>query len=71
MQVVLEFMDKGMKGMLTGDLSVFALQQIEKSIDKFQAHFVGLASDIEAELERKQTLTEFCEEHLRISRELY
>ena len=26
MQIILEFMDKGMKGLLTGDLSAFAIQ---------------------------------------------
>ena len=28
LQVVIEFMDKGMKGLLTGDLSVYIVQQI-------------------------------------------
>ena len=28
MQIVLEFMDKGMKGLLSGDLSTFAIKQI-------------------------------------------
>ena len=35
MQVVLEFMDKGMKGLLTGDLSVYIIQQIQTSIEHF------------------------------------
>lgn len=39
LQVVLEFMDKGMKGLLTGDLSVYIVQQIQTSIDKFQMQF--------------------------------
>ena len=39
LQVVLEFMDKGMKGLLTGDLSVYIVQQIHTSIDKFQMQF--------------------------------
>lgn len=39
LQVVLEFMDKGMKGLLTGDLSVYIVQQIQTSIDKFQIQF--------------------------------
>ena len=28
MQILLEFMDKGMKGMVSGDLSTFAIKQI-------------------------------------------
>jgi hypothetical protein len=39
MQVVLEFMDKGMKGLLTGDLSVYIIQQIQASIEKYQSEF--------------------------------
>lgn len=35
LQVTLEFMDKGMKGLLTGDLSVYVIQQIQTSIEKF------------------------------------
>lgn len=34
MQVILEFMDKGMKGMLSGDMSVYAIQQIQVIIEK-------------------------------------
>lgn len=34
MQIVLEFMDKGMKGMLTGDLSSFAVKTIQTTIEK-------------------------------------
>ena len=32
MQIILEFMDKGMKGLLTGDLSAFAIRKMETSI---------------------------------------
>jgi hypothetical protein len=34
MQVVLEFMDKSLKGLVSGDLSVFALTTIKQGIDK-------------------------------------
>ena len=33
MQITLEFMDKGMKGMLSGDLSTFAVKQVEQVIE--------------------------------------
>jgi hypothetical protein len=39
MQVVLEFMDKGIKGLLTGDLSVYIIQQIQTSIEKHKPAF--------------------------------
>ena len=44
LQVVLEFMDKGMKGMLTGDMSVPLLMEIEKSIDRYELKFNKLQS---------------------------
>jgi hypothetical protein len=36
MQIILEFMDKGMKGLLTGDLSVFAIGKMELAIHAFR-----------------------------------
>ena len=39
LQVVLEFIDKGVKGLLTGDMSVFLVQQIQTSIEKFKTRF--------------------------------
>lgn len=36
LQTVLEFMDKGVKGLVTGDLSVFIIQKIQVSIEKFK-----------------------------------
>ena len=35
MQTVLEFMDKGMKGLLTGDLTVNILVDIQQYIGKY------------------------------------
>ena len=39
LQVVLEFMDKGVKGLLVGDLSPMLLIQIQKSIGKYEQNF--------------------------------
>jgi hypothetical protein len=36
LQVVLEFMDKGVKGLLVGDLSGTLLLEIQKSIGKYE-----------------------------------
>ena len=44
MQTVLEFMDKGMKGLLTGDLTVPLLMDIQKSIEKYQRKFDALTT---------------------------
>ena len=46
-------MDKGMKGLLTGDLSVFIIQQIQTSIDLFQKDLADTHLEIE-ELLQKQ-----------------
>jgi len=51
MQIVLEFMDKGMKGMLTGDLSVYAIKQILMSIEKFLPKIERVQKEIENVLE--------------------
>jgi len=44
MQTVLEFMDKGVKGLLTGDLSVYIIQQIKLSIDKYMKEFEEISN---------------------------
>ena len=51
MQIVLEFMDKGMKGMLTGDLSAYAIKQILMSIEKFLPKIERVQKEIENVLE--------------------
>lgn len=66
MQVVLEFMDKGMKGLLTGDLSVYIIQQIQTSIDKFQAEFETTSRQIEELLEKQSSLDSFYNEHFAV-----
>jgi len=43
MQTVLEFMDKGMKGLLTGDLTVSMLMEIQGSIERYQRKFDALS----------------------------
>ncbi len=49
-------MDKGMKGLLTGDLSVFLLQQIQKNLDKFDKDLNKLASQIQSQFDKKEVL---------------
>lgn len=39
MQTVLEFLDKGMKGLLSGDLTVALLFDTQRCIDKYQRKF--------------------------------
>lgn len=46
MQTVLEFMDKGMKGLLTGDLTQAMLVDIQRSIEKYQLKFNALSSKL-------------------------
>jgi hypothetical protein len=36
-------MDKGVKGLLTGDLSISLLKQIEESINRYEQKFVKLS----------------------------
>ena len=50
MQISLEFLDKGMKGLLTGDLSSYALKVIEVTIEKNMAKMDSIAKEIEVAL---------------------
>ena len=56
LQVVLEFMDKGMKGLLTGDLSVYIIQQIQTSIEHFQKNLEDTQHEIEELLQKQVSL---------------
>lgn len=66
LQVVLEFMDKGVKGLLSGDLSVVLLQQIQTSIEKYQKSFKKLAKKIEDLLDKQETVDEIVQSHFLI-----
>lgn len=46
-------MDKGIKGLLTGDLSVYIVQQIQISIDKYMAKFNEISRELEDVLEKQ------------------
>jgi hypothetical protein len=63
MQIILEFMDKGMKGLLTGDLSAFAIQKMETSIQTFMPEMEELQKKI-AEI---QDLSEFYSQNFVVS----
>jgi len=39
---VLEFMDKGVKGLLSGDMSAMILMEIQQSIEKYNRNFTKL-----------------------------
>lgn len=47
MQVILEYMDKGFKGMLTGDLNEFVMVSIQMAIEKFYDKLYTLSSQID------------------------
>jgi len=56
--VVMEFMDKGIKGLLMGDMSIYMLQSIEATLDKYLVK-LNMASD-ELEhliIKRKEAIT--------------
>lgn len=59
MQTVLEFMDKGMKGLLTGDMSVFLLRDIERSIHKYERKFDALSNKMNDIVFKQETLDKF------------
>lgn len=75
LQVVLEFMDKGVKGLLSGDLSVVLIQQIQTSIEKYQKRFNKLSARISEAIEKQDTIDTVVNEHFSfdapLSKEVY
>ena len=49
-------MDKGVKGLLTGDLSVPLIMDIQQNIEMFQQKFERLSSQMNEIVERQETL---------------
>jgi hypothetical protein len=45
--VVMEFMDKGIKGLLTGDLSIYMIQSIESTLEKFNSKLLITTTELE------------------------
>ncbi len=46
-------MDKGVKGLVSGDLSVFIVQKIQLSIEKFKDQFEEVSNKIEDLLDKE------------------
>lgn len=59
-------MDKGVKGLLSGDLSVPILKQIEASITKYELKFNKLSSAIQNQIDKQDTLQRFMSTHFEI-----
>ena len=59
-------MDKGVKGLLTGDLSVALLVEIQRSIEKYQRQFVRLSNKINDMVQKQTTLDELVAKHFTI-----
>ena len=55
--VVMEFMDKGIKGLLTGDLSIYTLQSIQSALEKYHSKLVMSSEELEALLEKRNEAT--------------
>jgi hypothetical protein len=55
--VVMEFMDKGIKGLLTGDLSIYMLQSIETTLGRHLNKLVMVSSELEGLLEKRKEAT--------------
>ena len=66
LQVVLEFMDKGVKGLLTGDLSVPLIQEMQIKIQGFQEKFERLSNEINTIIQKQETLDQVISEHFKI-----
>lgn len=45
--IVMEFMDKGIKGLLSGDVTLYMLQSIESSLEKHHSNLLLTSNDLE------------------------
>lgn len=52
-------MDKGIKGLLTGDLSVYVIQQIQNSIDKHKNQLEEISTQLDDLLDKREVLSNF------------
>ena len=66
MQTVLEFMDKGMKGLLTGDMTVPMLLDIQRSIEKYNRKFNTLSAKMNDLVLKQETLDKFLDENFNL-----
>lgn len=69
MQTVLEFLDKGMKGLLTGDLTVPLLMDIQRSISKYQRKFDALSNKMNDLVLKQETLDKFLNKNFNLEGE--
>ena len=53
---MLEFMYKGVKGLLTGDLSAILLLDIQKSIEKYNRHFAKLTAKMNDLIDKERVV---------------
>ena len=59
-------MDKGVKGMLLGDLSTTLLVEIQKSIGKYERKCLKVSEQIVSLLDKNQTLDKYVQSHFTI-----
>ena len=69
MQIVLEFMDKSMKGLVSGDLSTFAVKQIQFAIETHLPKMEELQRDIQKLSE--SSVDKFYADNFKIDKEVY
>ena len=52
--VIMEFMDKGIKGLLTGDLTIYMLQKIEATLEKLYNKLTQTSKELESLLLKRE-----------------
>jgi hypothetical protein len=68
LQVVLEFMDKGYKGLLTGDLCPLLIVDIQKSIEKYLTKVEQTNARISELQEKEKVLDLFLSQHFKFDK---
>ena len=62
-------MDKGLQGLLTGDLSTYIIKVIEDEIESFKEGFEEDSRKIEEILDKKQSLENYYDENFSLQSE--
>ena len=52
--VVMEFMDKGIKGLLSGDLTTYMIQSIENTLDKYHSRLFSESQELQELFDKKR-----------------
>lgn len=57
--MILEFMDKGVKGLLSGDMSPYLLTEMQRAFEKYYRKLDKVSTKMNDIIAKQQTMSEF------------